>query len=75
MAIKHTFIFKGSTKTKVLTPTKAIREKCLECSAWNFTEVKGCPCTDCALHPFRFGKAHSGRKKNKSKQCVIEDNG
>ena len=37
------------------TPLKAIRAKCLDC---NYTayEVKHCPCTDCPLWPFRFGK-------------------
>ena len=56
MSVKHTFIYKGTTKTKKLTPTKAIREKCLECSCWSFEEVKECPAKDCALFPYRFGK-------------------
>ena len=37
------------------SPLKAIREKCLDCNG-TALEVKLCPCTDCALHPFRFGK-------------------
>jgi len=37
------------------SPLKAIREKCLDCNGTSL-EVKLCPCTDCALHPFRFGK-------------------
>lgn len=37
-------------------PVKAIREKCLECSCGSITEVKDCPVTKCALHPFRLGK-------------------
>lgn len=37
------------------SPIKAIREKCLDC-AYNATEVKLCPATNCALWPFRFGK-------------------
>lgn len=56
MAVKHTFIFKDTTKTKNLTGMSAIREKCMECSNWAYTEVTECPCTDCALYPFRFGK-------------------
>lgn len=56
MAIEHTFIFKDSKKTKALTGMSAIREKCLECSAWSFEEVRGCPSKDCSLYPFRFGK-------------------
>ena len=56
MAYKHTFIYKGELKTKELTPIKAIREKCLECSCWSFEEVKECPAKDCALFPYRLGK-------------------
>lgn len=39
-----------------LTPLKAIRQKCLECSCGSFNEVKLCPITDCALYDFRLGK-------------------
>ena len=57
MAVKHTFIYKNNTtKTKKLTGIQAIREKCMECCAWNYAEVKRCPCKDCVLYPFRFGK-------------------
>lgn len=41
---------------KVLTPIKAIREKCLNCVCGSAHEVKLCPCNDCSLYPFRFGK-------------------
>ena len=34
---------------KVLTPVKAIRAKCLDCSAGQYIEVKECPVKDCAL--------------------------
>ena len=37
-------------------PVKAIRAKCLDCCCGNSAEVKLCPSTDCALHPFRLGK-------------------
>jgi hypothetical protein len=56
MAVKHTFIHKTGMKNKNLTGMSAIREKCLECSAWSFKEVQLCPAKDCALYPFRFGK-------------------
>jgi hypothetical protein len=56
MAIEHTFLSKDGSKTKILTPIKAIREKCLECSAWSFYEVKLCPNKNCAIYPFRMGK-------------------
>jgi hypothetical protein len=61
--IKHTFIFKdNTTKTKNLTPSKAIRQKCLEYSCWNDAEVRLCTCGDCVLYPFRFGKAHYSKE-------------
>jgi len=38
------------------SPVKAIRTKCLECSAGQIKEVRDCVITDCALYPFRMGK-------------------
>jgi hypothetical protein len=35
---------------------KAIRNKCIDCCCGQSTEVALCPCEDCALWPFRFGK-------------------
>ena len=40
----------------ITSPIKAIRAKCLECCCGQANEVKLCPCTDCHLYPFRFGK-------------------
>lgn len=60
--ISHSFICKdGRIKSKMLSPIKAIREKCLECSAWSVKEARDCPAKDCALWPFRMGKAHKGK--------------
>ena len=42
---------------KKLTFKNAIRAKCLQCTCGSPSEVKTCPCTDCALWGFRFGKA------------------
>lgn len=39
---------------KNITPLKAIRQKCLECSE-SAKEVKLCQCTDCPLWTFRMG--------------------
>ncbi len=39
-----------------LTPLKAIRAKCLDCSAGSAHEVKHCVIPECPLYPFRFGK-------------------
>lgn len=36
-------------------PLKAIRAKCIDCCCDSPVEVRLCPCTDCALYPFRFG--------------------
>jgi len=41
---------------KILRPLKAIRQKCLECSAGSKYEVRMCPCVNCPLFPYRFGK-------------------
>lgn len=41
---------------KKITPLKAIRLKCLECSAGQPKEVRLCPCIDCPLFLYRFGK-------------------
>ena len=41
---------------KRISPLKAIRLKCLECSCGSSYEVKLCPATKCALYPFREGR-------------------
>lgn len=46
-----------------MTPMKAIRSKCLECNG-TANEVKLCPCTDCALWPFRLGKNPNIKPRN-----------
>jgi hypothetical protein len=37
------------------SPIKAIRSKCLDCSAGNDAEVRKCVAIGCALWPFRMG--------------------
>lgn len=39
-----------------LTPLKAIRKKCLDCSTYQPKEVRLCPDTECSLYIYRFGK-------------------
>jgi len=41
---------------------RAIRERCLDCSAWSTKEVSECPMTDCVLFPFRMGKGKQNPK-------------
>lgn len=41
---------------KKLTPIKAIRAKCLDCSNGSSHDVNLCPITNCPLYPYRLGK-------------------
>ncbi|MGA2775652.1 MAG: hypothetical protein ABSE81_06295 [Candidatus Omnitrophota bacterium] len=40
----------------MLTPVKAIRAKCLDCSGFQPSEVRRCESEDCPLFPYRLGK-------------------
>lgn len=40
---------------KKLTPLRAIRQKCLDCSNGQFIEVRECPIKTCALYGYRMG--------------------
>jgi len=42
--------------TPKISPMRAIRAKCLECSNGSVREVRLCPITDCNLYPFRMGR-------------------
>lgn len=42
---------------KILTPLRAIRTKCLECSAGSPKEVRECVMLDCSLYAYRMGKS------------------
>jgi hypothetical protein len=39
-----------------MTPLKAIRKNCLDCSSGSVSEVNNCIVKDCPLYPFRLGK-------------------
>jgi hypothetical protein len=41
---------------KKLTPVKAIRQKCLECSSFQPSEVRKCDIAECPLYLYRLGK-------------------
>ena len=45
-----------------LTPLKAIRGKCLECSSGSLGEVRNCTIKKCPLFPYRFGKKPKGEE-------------
>ena len=52
------------TKEK-LRPLKSIREKCMDCCCENPKSIMGCPCTDCTLWLWRFGKRPESIKKKR----------
>lgn len=54
---------KTPLRTETTNPVKAIRAKCLDCCCGSAQEVSLCPCDDCALYPFRFGKNPYRKKK------------
>lgn len=43
-----------------LTPIKAIRAKCLDCTCWSTTEVEQCTAKDCPLWGYRLGHRPDG---------------
>lgn len=59
----------------VLTPMKAIRAKCLDCSAGSSNEVKLCQVTNCPLFPYRFGKNPNLQKERTPAQLEALRNG
>lgn len=38
-----------------LTPIKAIRKNCIDCSGGSLKDVKECIIKDCPLYPYRMG--------------------
>jgi hypothetical protein len=56
MAIAHNILTKDGIREKSLTPIKAIRSKCMQCSNFQHSEVARCEIIDCALWVYRFGK-------------------
>ena len=56
---------------KGLTPIKAIRAKCLECSAGQPKEVRECVIPECALYSFRLGK-NPNRQGLKNLGCFTQ---
>jgi hypothetical protein len=39
-----------------MSPLKAIREKCRDCSCYQLSEIRLCAAINCALWPFRAGR-------------------
>ena len=57
---------------EIKSPAKAIRQKCLECSADSPGEVRLCNIKDCPLYPFRFGK-NPFHARSKQKDDIDSD--
>ena len=47
---------------------RAVRLKCLNCSAGSSKEVEQCPITDCALYPYRFGRNPNIKKREMTEE-------
>ena len=65
---------KWSSLDKRISRSKAIRLKCLDCSAQQQSEVKRCPCVDCPLWRYRMGYEERDElyiPKNTSKRGVF----
>lgn len=55
-----------------LTPLRAIRTKCLDCSGNFYKSVKECPITKCPLYPYRMGK-RAQRNNSSGKDDTTEN--
>jgi len=55
-----------------MTPIKAIRLHCLECSGGSSNEVKLCVIPDCRLYPFRLGKNPNVKKREYTEEQRAE---
>lgn len=51
-----------------LTPLKAIRAKCLDCSCGQRQEVRSCPIKSCPLYEYRMGKRPTTVEKHEQKK-------
>ena len=49
------------------TPMRAVRQKCLDCTCQQQTEVRECPIVECPLWEYRMGKNPEWKKKRPPK--------
>ena len=68
---------KEKSRRRAMTPLRAIRAKCLECTVGSTHEVRLCPTTDCSLYLYRFGhnpkRAGIGRRNGRfRKKTLVE---
>ena len=59
---------KNGHKIVEINRRKAIRERCLNCTAWSYKRVVDCQYEYCSLHPFRTGE---GRQNAKARSKAI----
>jgi Zn-finger protein len=60
--MKVLIMAKNGKRVVDLNRRKAIRERCLNCSAWFYPGVTNCTFTDCPLYPFRSGRGKQNAK-------------
>jgi len=68
--MKSKILGKNGLKVVDLNRRKAIKEKCLDCSGWSYTEVKNCSFIECPLYPFRTGQ---GKQDAKDRSRAIRE--
>ena len=57
---------------KEITPMKAIRKKCLDCSCGSSEEVKNCFAKKCTVYQFRFGYKLDENGKRRKRDLTDE---
>ena len=68
--MKINILSKSGHKIVNLNRRKAIRERCLCCTAWHPAQVTNCKLTNCQLYPFRSG---TGKQNAKARDKAIRD--
>jgi hypothetical protein len=61
-------------QSAALTPVKAIRAKCLDCTSSQPEEVRNCTIKTCALWPYRFGKRPARPSMDAFQEVVLVTN-
>lgn len=61
------------TLSKRISPLKAIRLKCLDCSGGQCAEVRYCTISDCPLYVFRHGTNPNRRRLPVPSQLASEN--
>lgn len=60
-------------KDSITNRKTAIRAFCIQCTNGQVQEVRLCPATSCALHPFRLGDDPFNLKFRKSRGLIEEE--